>query len=190
MGEPHADDEASAREKLTLSARPLRDRCEQGARLPDDAPQNQMFRANASGSLRDLLIGVLKDPAMLVYLDNGENVKGHPNENFGRELLELFTWAWATTRNVMFVEAARAFTRWTNNALDFRFDAPQHHFGEKVFLGRTGDFNGEDVIDAILQRPVQVSSWPPSSIVFRARGTFPAPSGRSWGGRFETADIE
>jgi hypothetical protein len=53
--------------------------------------QNRMLRANASGRLQDLLIGILKDPAMLVYLDNGENVKSHPNENFGRELLELFS---------------------------------------------------------------------------------------------------
>ena len=53
--------------------------------------QNQMLRARASGNLRDLLTGILQDPAMLVYLDNGENIKAHPNENFGRELLELFT---------------------------------------------------------------------------------------------------
>jgi hypothetical protein len=53
--------------------------------------QNEMFRRNASGSFSDLLNGILKDPAMLVYLDNGENIKSHPNENFGRELLELFT---------------------------------------------------------------------------------------------------
>ena len=53
--------------------------------------QNLMLRKNASGSFRDLLVGILKDPAMLVYLDNGENIKSHPNENFGRELLELFS---------------------------------------------------------------------------------------------------
>ena len=53
--------------------------------------QNEMLRAHASGSFRDLVVGILKDLAMLVYLDNGENLKDHPNENFGRELLELFT---------------------------------------------------------------------------------------------------
>ena len=53
--------------------------------------QNEMLRVNAAGNLHELLIGILKDPAMLVYLDNGENIKKHPNENFGRELLELFT---------------------------------------------------------------------------------------------------
>jgi hypothetical protein len=116
--------------------------------------QNEMFRTLASGSFRDLLIGILKDPAMLVYLDNGENIKQHPNENFGRELLELFTMGVGnyTERDVR--EAARAFTGWTNNVLLFRLDADQHDFGEKTFLGRTGAFNGEDIIDIILRQPV------------------------------------
>jgi uncharacterized protein (DUF1800 family) len=116
--------------------------------------QNLMLRRNASGNLRDLLVGILKDPAMLVFLDNGENVKNHPNENFGRELLELFTMGVGnyTERDVR--EAARAFTGWTNDVLDFKFDTNQHDFGEKTFLGRTGNLNGEDVIDTILKQPV------------------------------------
>jgi len=116
--------------------------------------QNEMLRAHAAGSFRDLLIGILKDPAMLVYLDNGENVKKHPNENFGRELLELFTMGVGnyTERDVR--EAARSFTGWTNDVLAFKFDAEQHDFGDKAFLGRTGSFNGEDIIDAILRQPV------------------------------------
>ncbi len=116
--------------------------------------QNEMFRARASGRLRDLLMGILKDPAMLVYLDNGENIRKHPNENFGRELLELFTMGVGhyTERDVR--EAARAFTGWTNNVLVFKLDADQHDFGDKTFLGRTGAFNGEDIIDTILAQPV------------------------------------
>jgi uncharacterized protein (DUF1800 family) len=116
--------------------------------------QNQMLRAHASGGLRDLLVGILEDPAMLVYLDNGENVKQHPNENFGRELLELFTMGVSqyTERDVR--EAARAFTGWTNDVLAFRFDADRHDFGDKAFLGRNGAFNGEDIIDTILAQPV------------------------------------
>ena len=116
--------------------------------------QNEMLRASASGRLRSLLIGILKDPGMLVYLDNGENIKAHPNENFGRELLELFTMGVGhyTERDVR--EAARAFTGWTNDALVFRFDNSQHDFGEKTFLGRTGRFNGDDIIDIILEQPV------------------------------------
>jgi len=114
--------------------------------------QNEMFRAHAAGDLRGLLVGILKDPGMLVYLDNGENIKKHPNENFGRELLELFSMGVGnyTERDVR--EAARAFTGWTNNVLDFKFDADQHDSGEKTFLGATGPFNGEDIIEIILKQ--------------------------------------
>ena len=116
--------------------------------------QNGMFRAHASGPFRDLLVGILKDPAMLVYLDNGENIKKHPNENFGRELLELFTMGVGnyTERDVR--EAARAFTGWTNDVLVFKFDAEQHDAGAKTFLGTTGPFDGEDIVDTILAQPV------------------------------------
>jgi uncharacterized protein (DUF1800 family) len=116
--------------------------------------QNAMFRARASGSLRDLLVGILKDPAMLVYLDNGENVRTHPNENFGRELLELFTMGVGnyTERDVR--EAARAFTGWSNDVLVFKFNAELHDDGDKTFLGHTGKFDGEDIIDIILRQPV------------------------------------
>jgi uncharacterized protein (DUF1800 family) len=116
--------------------------------------QNLMFRAHASGPLQDLLIGILKDPAMLVYLDNGENIKSHPNENFGRELLELFTMGVGNYSERDVREAARAFTGWTNDVLTYKFDVAQHDFGEKTFLGRTGAFNGEDIIRIILEQPV------------------------------------
>jgi uncharacterized protein (DUF1800 family) len=116
--------------------------------------QNRMLRANASGNLRDLLVGILKDPGMLVYLDNGENVKSHPNENFGRELLELFTMGVGNYSERDVREAARAFTGWTNDVLTYKFDTAQHDFGEKTFLGRIGPLNGEDIIDTILAQPV------------------------------------
>jgi uncharacterized protein (DUF1800 family) len=115
--------------------------------------QNEMLRAHANGGLRELLLGILKDPAMLVYLDNGENVKTHPNENFGRELLELFTMGVGHYGERDVREAARAFTGWTNDVLEFKFDAEQHDFGDKTFLGDTRPFDGVDVIDAILKEP-------------------------------------
>ena len=115
--------------------------------------QNEMLRANASGSFRDLLIGILKDPAMLVYLDNGENVKDHPNENFGRELLELFTLGVGNYTEHDIREASRAFTGWTNDVLEFRLDQVRHDFGSKTFLGQTGLFDGTDIIDIILEQP-------------------------------------
>ena len=116
--------------------------------------QNRMLRANASGRLQDLLVGILKDPAMLVYLDNGENVKSHPNENFGRELLELFSMGVGNYTEHDVREAARAFTGWTNDVLTYKFDAAQHDFGEKTFLGQKGAFNGDDIIRIILEQPV------------------------------------
>jgi uncharacterized protein (DUF1800 family) len=91
---------------------------------------------------------------MLVYLDNGENVKSHPNENFGRELLELFTMGVGNYNERDIREAARAFTGWTNNVLEFAFDERQHDFGEKTFLGRTGALNGDDIIATILEQDV------------------------------------
>ena len=116
--------------------------------------QNEMLRANAGGNFRDLLVGILTDPAMLVYLDNGENRKDHPNENFGRELLELFTMGVGNYSERDIREASRAFTGWTNDGVEFRFDAGNHDFGQKTFLGRTGAFDGEDIIDIILETPV------------------------------------
>jgi uncharacterized protein (DUF1800 family) len=136
--------------------------------------QHEMLRAKASGELRDLLVGILKDPAMLVYLDNGENIKSHPNENFGRELLELFTMGVGnyTERDVR--EAARAFTGWTNDALEFKFDRAQHDFGEKTFLGKTGTFDGEDIIGAILAQPVTAEFIAAKMYRFFVRDEVPA----------------
>ena len=115
--------------------------------------QIEMLRANANGNFHDLLLGILTDPAMLVYLDNGENVKDHPNENFGRELLELFSLGVGNYTETDIREAARAFTGWTNDVLEFKFDAEQHDFDEKTFLGRSGAFDGGDIIDIILDQP-------------------------------------
>ena len=116
--------------------------------------QHLMLRANATGNFGDLLLEILRDPAMLVYLDNGENVKDHPNENFGRELLELFTMGVGNYTEHDIREASRAFTGWTNDVLEFKFDEAQHDYGAKTFRGRTGPFDGTDIIDIILaQKP-------------------------------------
>lgn len=112
--------------------------------------QLALFRAHGTGNFRDLLIGVAEDPAMLVYLDAGDNVKAHPNENFGREVLELFTMGIGNYTEQDIREAARAFTGWTNDGLDFVVDAAQHDDGPKTVLGRTGNFDGVDVLDIVL----------------------------------------
>ena len=116
--------------------------------------QNQTLREHATGNFRDLLLAVMRDPAMLVYLDNGQNVKDHPNENFGRELLELFTMGVGNYSERDIREASRAFTGWTNDVLEFRVDQEKHDDGMKDFLGRRGRFDGEDIVDIILAQPV------------------------------------
>ncbi len=117
--------------------------------------QLELFHARGKGSLRDLLRGVATDPAMLVYLDAGQNVRGNPNENFAREILELFTLGPGNYTEADIREAARAFTGWTHDphTLSFVVNADQHDTDPKTFLGHTGNFDGYDIIDLILQQP-------------------------------------
>ncbi|MYF96125.1 MAG: DUF1800 domain-containing protein, partial [Holophagales bacterium] len=115
--------------------------------------QNRTLRTHATADFKSLVLAVMRDPAMLVYLDNRENVKDHPNENFGRELLELFTMGVGNYTEQDIREASRAFTGWTNDVLDFRFDADLHDGGPKTFLGREGNLGGEEVLDIILEQP-------------------------------------
>lgn len=116
--------------------------------------QNELFRRGATGNFRDLLIGVAKDPAMLAFLDAGVNVKGAPNENFAREIMELFTMGVGNYQESDIREAARAFTGWNFVGLEFREALDKHDDGLKTFLGKKGEFNGVDVIDVILSQPV------------------------------------
>jgi uncharacterized protein (DUF1800 family) len=112
--------------------------------------QLDTLRAGALGSFRDLLTAVAKDPAMLVFLDATHNVKGAPNENFGREVMELFTMGVGNYTEDDIREAARAFTGWGNDDLEFRFDPERHDAGDKTFFGRTGAFDGDDILAMIL----------------------------------------
>ncbi len=118
--------------------------------------QNQTFRTHALGNFRTMLQAVSRDPAMLVWLDGAENRKGKPNENYGRELLELFTMGVGNGYSETDVkEAARAFTGWRFNrdTAAFTFDAGHHDDGVKTFLGQTGNFNGDDIIDIVVRHP-------------------------------------
>jgi uncharacterized protein (DUF1800 family) len=117
--------------------------------------QNQLFRQHANGNWRDLLIGVAKDPAMLIYLDNAQSRKEHPNENFARELMELFTLGEGNYTEEDIQEAARAFTGWTLHPDRFEFieRSRMHDDGHKSCLGQSGRLTGGDIVDAILRRP-------------------------------------
>ena len=125
--------------------------------------QINMFREHGMGNYRNLLIELAKDPAMIFWLDNQENHKRAPNENWGRELLELFSLGVGHYTEKDVFECARAFTGWTftnkmhrrfgPNPWKFVYKAEDHDNGEKPFLGHTGNFNGEDIIDIILKQP-------------------------------------
>jgi uncharacterized protein (DUF1800 family) len=114
--------------------------------------QNELFRQKATGNYRDLLIATAKDPAMLAFLDAAVNVKGAPNENFAREIMELFTMGVGNYTEKDIQEAARAFTGWNYKNLSFVKIANQHDGDSKVVLGKTGNFDGEQVIDIILSK--------------------------------------
>jgi hypothetical protein len=116
--------------------------------------QNQTLRENATGNFRDLLHAISKDPAMLEYLDNNRNRRGRPNENFAREVMELFTLGIGNYTEDDIKEAARAFTGWTfnGNTSAFVFQMRQHDYGEKTFLGRKGNFDGDDILEILLEQ--------------------------------------
>lgn len=116
--------------------------------------QNQLFRRHAAGNVGELILAVSKDPAMLRYLNNNANVKGRPNENYARELMELFTLGEGNYSETDIKEAARALTGWTFTSDGaFLFRKNQHDAGEKQFLGESGSFDGTDIIQIIVDQP-------------------------------------
>ncbi len=112
--------------------------------------QNTTMRGLATGSFRRLLQEMARDAAMLRYLDGDRNVKGHPNENFAREVMELFTLGIGHYTESDVKEAARAFTGWTVNDGQFAMNRAQHDDGEKTVLGKTGRLDGQDVLEILL----------------------------------------
>jgi uncharacterized protein (DUF1800 family) len=112
-----------------------------------------VIRRNALGNFGTLLKEVSRSAAMLNFLNNQQNRKGHPNENFAREVMELFTIGRDNYTEHDVKDAARAFTGWTANAKgDFIFRKFQHDDGEKTILGQTGNFDGDDVLDILLDQ--------------------------------------
>ena len=139
--------------------------------------QTDTFRRHGLGSFHNILMELSRDPAMIFWLDNKDNHKDAPNENYGRELLELFSMGIGNYTEDDVKNCARAFTGWTiandeymsvrasrdsiwpSGRIDWQFEyRPEDHDDtEKKFLGRTGNFNGEDIIDIIAMRPA--TSW-------------------------------
>ena len=126
--------------------------------------QAELFRAHGMGNFRELLVRMAKNPAMIYWLDNHENHKRAPNENWGRELLELFSMGVGNYTEKDVYECARAFTgwtitrklgyiAWTGVGWKYLYRPEDHDHGEKMFLGHSGRFGGEDIIDIIVQQP-------------------------------------
>ncbi len=131
---------------------------------PELTQQIAMFREHGLGSFRNLLVELARNPAMIFWLDNNGNHMGAINENWGRELLELFSMGVGNYSEDDIKEASRAFTGWTigpkipRNPLgrfywNFEYRPEDHDDGEKTFLGQTGAFNGEDIIDIVVKQP-------------------------------------
>jgi len=114
--------------------------------------QNVLLRANALGHFGGLLHAVARDPAMVIYLDSARNRKGTPNENFAREVMELFTLGEGNYSEQDIKEAARAFTGWSidRDSGAFVFRPFIHDYGTKTVLGRSGNLDGDDVLDILL----------------------------------------
>ena len=114
---------------------------------------NNTLRNHALGNFRDFVKAVAKEAAMSKYLNNRQNIKEKPNENFARELLELFTLGVGNYTEKDIQEAARAFTGWSFKPNgDFYLRKKKHDYGLKTFLGKTGNFEGDDIIDIILEQ--------------------------------------
>ena len=130
-----------------------------GITAQDMLRQNQLYRSYALGNVHKLALAVSQDPAMLKYLDNRGSRAEHPNENYARELMELFTLGIGNYTEQDIRESARAFTGWTVGPGDeFVFNKRFHDEGTKTFLGRAGNFTGSDIVDIIFQQPA-AAKW-------------------------------
>lgn len=111
------------------------------------------LRTHALGNFRDLVLAIARDPAMIRFLNNQQNRKNAPNENFARELMELFTIGRGNYTEQDVKEGARAFTGWSSDRKSsFVFRPRLHDYDEKTFMGQTGNFDGTDIIDILLDR--------------------------------------
>lgn len=117
--------------------------------------QHQLLRKHALGNFAELLREVARDPAMLAYLDGSKNIASSPNENFARELLELFTLGVGHYTEQDIINVARAFSGWNLEAAkgEFAFKANLHDSGQKQFLRQVGNFDGTDIIEILLAEP-------------------------------------
>jgi uncharacterized protein (DUF1800 family) len=105
------------------------------------------------GNIKTLIKAIVRDPAMLIYLDNGVSVVGNPNENFARELLELYALGIGNYTEKDVVESARALTGWSITGLFSEWKSSRWDSQEKEFLSEKGNFNSDDIVDIIFKQP-------------------------------------
>jgi uncharacterized protein (DUF1800 family) len=115
--------------------------------------QNCLLREHALSKFEPMLQAISRDTAMLFWLDSNSNVKGKPNENYARELMELFSLGVGNYTEKDVRQAARAFTGWHTDRDAFHFEASQHDYGEKTVLGKTGEWDGGDIVKMVLEQP-------------------------------------
>jgi uncharacterized protein (DUF1800 family) len=138
--------------------------------------QNGLLREHALGKFGAFLQAINKDGAMLVWLDSNRNVKGRPNENYARELMELFSLGIGNYTEKDVREAARAFTGWHTTCGSFCFHAGLHDTGAKTVLGQTGDWNGDDVVRIVLGQPAAARFLVRKLYTFLISETAPPPN--------------
>jgi uncharacterized protein (DUF1800 family) len=157
LNSPWSGDEASTTnpllEKLTLF---WHGHFATGAEKVDDVEmmfaQNRLLRRHALGDFGAMVQEISRDPAMLIYLDSTTNRKAHPNENYAREIMELFCLGEGNYTERDIQELARCFTGWEVRRKKFRFNKYQHDTGTKTILGETGTFTGEEGVDVVLKQ--------------------------------------
>ncbi len=136
--------------------------------------QSQLLREHALGSYRELLAGILRDPAMLIYLDNISNQRDHPNENLARELLELFSLGEGNYSETDVLEVARSLTGYsTQHREGFRFKPRAHDFGRKTVLGVEGPHDADDIVEILLDQPA-CARWVAGRILEYLEGVRPS----------------
>ena len=153
-------------QRMAFSARPLQEKIalfwhgiltssyRKVGKGPQMLAQNRLFRSEGMGRYDVLLKSISRDPAMMIYLDSRSNKKAAPNENYSRELMELFSLGIGHFTEEDVRESARAFTGWQlKRKTEFVFNEDQHDFSSKTFLGRTGRFDGDDIVDIIMAHP-------------------------------------
>jgi uncharacterized protein (DUF1800 family) len=115
--------------------------------------QNETLREHALGKFHPFLLAMSQDPAMLIWLDSNSNVKAHPNENYAREIMELFSLGVHNYTETDIREAARAFTGWHTDGEEYEFNSGFHDYGEKTVLKQSGKWDGGDIVRILLEQP-------------------------------------